>query len=1641
MTAKGPRLPITVNSADAIRFNTVDWFDDDMTTPFDEEERAKPLYNREHNKEFNIFSFGVTENGNSVCCRIVNYHPYFYIMIPTEYDDKQVDDFVKAFDAENINEYEPPDETYTATEEDKFFSSYYKSALVQSECQIIEREIFWKFMNRAKFRFYKLVFTSKSAMNFYYRALLKPIDLNITGKYKQTYKYNLFEADLEPLLRFYHDRDIKPSGWLECAAGKYTPVTTLSKCQINITCQWDRIMPIEIDAIAPIRIASFDIEADSSHGDFPIARKDCKKLANQLVIAWLRDLYTIEKEAKDSAKYIEAEARLKTKAQFFADRIKKAVMIPNFAHVDNDIDILYLKGCYNQTHEDKMRSKCFKPEFMTMCEEIYNICDRDIKKVKADKTLKAAIKRVEDKEQEHIALYGFINIDELIEICRGVASKFKLENPDDLINKIVAKETMVKFVNNKLNYFFGKAYGDRVIQIGTVFWEYGDTQCFHHNIITLKKSSPFNVGEQPCEIISYDYKAEEMSELAEAKVLFAWTELIDKYDPDIIVGYNIHGFDMSFMFDRALEIIARYEHPTLRKEDKYLLQKHERFQKFLSLGRLHPEIIAKCENARGGLVNKKLSSSALGDNFLFYFNTPGRVQIDLLKVAQSSMTKLPSYKLDDVASFYISGKIEKFYADAAFPKGDQTHTIKVTNIGEIDNGNFVIISMANTGQQLYDGEKIAIREIDREHETLTLAKPIPTDCLSGGPLWGLAKDDVSAKDIFQLQKGSDADRGIVAKYCIQDCVLLIRLLRKLEVITNNTGMSNVCLIPFSYIFLRGQGIKIFSLVVNETAKNGYVLPTLEKILPEEQEVDESARRVKTNMAAAANASAADDIEDDAGSELGQIPEGEDGSQEQVFQLKSDFNVIKVTEDGYEGAIVLTPKPNIYFEPITVLDFASLYPSEMIASDLSHDRIVEDECWLGDEGVKRLDALGYDVLDRSYDNYSWVDPKNKNKGKYKNGIVTIRFVQTRDGSKGLVPRILQKLLTARKKKKKEMDAATDPFKKSILDGLQQAYKLTANSLYGQIGAQTSKIYKKAIAASTTAGGRINIYKARDFVLKNNPGCEVVYGDSIPDWERVIIRVSGTKVIHARIKNVFKDYFTQPEFTAGGKEYYTSAEPIEAYTETGWTPVIRLMRHKNTKDIYCIDINNGSSVAVTADHSLILESGEICTPKDLKSGQRLLTFDFKKLYTTEKVSCPDMEMGDDDQFFEIYHNTDERMRDTRVDCIEVYEPSMSEYVYDLETANHHYAAGMGNIIVHNTDSVFVKLNLVYPDGTYPEGREAKIQRSIDIGLQLQQQLKDEGVFRKPHDLEYEKVYYPLILITKKRYIGIKYEFDPKEGKKTSMGVVTKRRDNAPILKHTFNGVVDTLTQECNLTKAIKFVQDTCRAMVDGTYDLNMFVISKTLREYYKDPESIAHKVLAMRMGERDPGTKPVPNERIPYVYIKIDEKPGVEYLQGDRIEHINYVRENKCQVDYQVYIMNQLMKPISQIFELVVELLPGYPYAKDPTYFANLENHYYNKFGGDLKKTAKKISDIKKELVQRLVFQQLIDYAERKVSKRVTLDKWFSAPVSEANAMSELNPTKIDIDISQAVTKPKEHVQATIKKSKQGTLTAFMTSKAK
>ena len=88
-----------------------------------------------------------------------------------------------------------------------------------------------------------------------------------------------------------------------------------------------------------------------------------------------------------------------------------------------------------------------------------------------------------------------------------------------------------------------------------------------------------------------------------------------------------------------------------------------------------------------------MASSALGANYLEYFNTPGRVQIDLLKVIQGGLTKLDSYKLDSVAEFYICGKIIKVGRSEYDDVINESQWLHITNIKELEVGNYLIITL------------------------------------------------------------------------------------------------------------------------------------------------------------------------------------------------------------------------------------------------------------------------------------------------------------------------------------------------------------------------------------------------------------------------------------------------------------------------------------------------------------------------------------------------------------------------------------------------------------------------------------------------------------------------------------------------------------------------------------------------------------------------------------------------------------------------------------------------------------------------------------------------------------------------------------------------------------------------------------
>ena len=807
----------------------------------------------------------------------------------------------------------------------------------------------------------------------------------------------------------------------------------------------------------------------------------------------------------------------------------------------------------------------------------------------------------------------------------------------------------------------------------------------------------------------------------EQELITAWCDLIQQIDPDIVTGYNILGFDFDYLYQRAQENNICYA----------------------------LEACGRVENKIAKFTIKELASSALGDNTLKYLHMDGRILIDVMKVAQRDH-KLDSYKLDNVAAVFIQGRIKSVGEDPHFIEVDRTFGLSIGSTIRIDNTKYTVENIHGN--------------------LLNLSQPVQSNQRS----WGLVKDDVSPAQIFHCQKGTAADRAIVAKYCVQDCALCNALIIKLEILANNIGMANVCSVPLSFIFMRGQGIKIFSLVARQCQQDNIIMPV----------------------------------------------------------IKFDPDLITDEEDGYEGAIVLEPNPGIYVdEPISVMDYASLYPSSMISENISHDSIILDPAYDNLPGVEYVDI--------TYDIYN-----GKGSERRVVGQKVCRFAQFPNGEKGILPRILVQLLSQRKSTRKRMQHKKittnndtiyegliihtntsniqilqddgqhisidntnvntqtdryDEFEKAVLDGLQLAYKITANSLYGQVGATTSPIFLKELAASTTATGRSLIMQAKNF-METNYGATTIYGD--------------------------------------------------------------------------------------------------------------------------------------------------------------------------------------------TDSVFVDFGIKKKYGL--SGKDA-LQKSIDVAIHASKAFK--CTLKAPHDLEYEKTFWPFIIISKKRYIGNLYEHDVEKFKQKGMGIVLKRRDNANILKIVYGGIIDILLNTQDVSNAISFLQTSLHRISHGEFPLDDLVITKTLRSFYNDPSRIAHKVLADRMRSRDPGSAPQSNDRIPYVFILHDRKDK-SLLQGDKIEHPEYIKTHQLTPDYEYYITNQLQNPIAQVFALVLEQIPGY----NKSIFENTiakKKRILAQNGADRQTVQKFILSAREQEAKRLLFFRTLNTLQNKRSNIKEITHYFGYQHAQTN----------------------------------------------
>lgn len=225
---------------------------------------------------------------------------------------------------------------------------------------------------------------------------------------------------------------------------------------------------------------------------------------------------------------------------------------------------------------------------------------------------------------------------------------------------------------------------------------------------------------------------------------------------------------------------------------------------------------------------------------------------------------------------------------------------------------------------------------------------------------------------------------------------------------------------------------------------------------------------------------------------------------------------------------------------------------------------------------------------------------------------------------------------------------------------------------------------------------------------------------------------------------------------------------------------------------------------------------------------------------------------------------------------------------------------------------------------------------------------------------------------------YETDINSCKRKSMGIVLKRRDNANIVKDVYGGIIDILMKDKDIDKSICFLKSCLEDIVNEKVPTEKLIISKSIRSFYKNPKQIAHNVLAERIGVRDPGNKPAPGDRIPYIYIDNGSK-----LQGDKIETPTYIKENKVKIDYGYYITNQIMNPVLQIYSLVLYDIKEFKRRK-VSFIQELKTH--NEIL-EHDKYVKKEQQLKEKEVEKILFESYLRINKNKKTNTKTITSFF------------------------------------------------------
>jgi DNA polymerase elongation subunit (family B) len=1004
--------PIVKKQVRLFSFQTYDEAPSKSTENSSDEEKANRYKDKQ---QFVIQMFGINEKGETFCIYIRDFKPFFYVSAGddwTPYNMRCLDEHIKKLLPKNM--------------QDSILSA-----------ELVDYNKLYGFTAGKKSKFVKFTFKNSIVMRKVRGLWIEYIDDQDrpgknTSRMKpfifQGLKLELYESNIPPLLRYFHIYNISPSGWVEIPVNRVERVENkTTTCKYEYICSSSQIKPLpDKETRVPYKICSFDIEANSSHGDFPVPIKTYKRLAMNMV-----DVYLRQRGALCDLSVVQRFLQKMILAAFGYDSCEDIDLVypkskPAKEHIKKFIKILLEQPMEIAKHANKDQDTGHLLTIDEMFEQI---------------NAQAAVASVDTESSE------MLPNEELVEESAGTRfikqPKKKVDMKSTVVDMLTSdnhtRDEKIQLLNDVLTRLLPQLEGDQITCIGSTFMRYGEPDPYLSHCLVLGSCDPV----EGATIDAVDN---------ERDLLVRWAELIQEEDPDIIIGYNIFGFDYEYMLRRSQELHCE--------------------QEFLNVSRKVGEFCGKYDKEGILQLDNTPLRLATGDYDLKYFKLSGRLQIDLYTYFRREYN-LASYKLDYVAGENICDSIVKVVH--SIDDGSPVTELYSKNLTGLHVNDFIHIGYVGFTSDYYkNGDKFRVLDIVQGvdlvetvkgqevtnkynviviegHEQIDMKRPVK---------WGSAKDDVSPQDISRLFKRDASGRAIVAKYCIQDCNLVHYIMNKIDVLTSFAEMASICSVPMSFLMFRGQGIKLTSFVAKKCMENHTLMPELDKAMS-------------------------------------------DSGYEGAIVLPPKCSMYM------DNPVACVDYASLYPSAMSSQNLSHDSKVWTKEFDLTGNLLQETGEKTAGGSYKYDELEGYKYIDLEFDTFRYVRKTPTSRAeKVKSGTKVCRWAQFPDGKKGILPSILEQLLKARADTRKKQKTEKDPFMWNILEKRQLGYKVTANSLYGQCGSPTSAFCEKDIAASTTATGRMminyarriieEVYGNRLYVLENGETvktkAEYIYGDT-------------------------------------------------------------------------------------------------------------------------------------------------------------------------------------------------------------------------------------------------------------------------------------------------------------------------------------------------------------------------------------------------------------------------------------------------------------------------------------------------------------------------------------------------------------------